>query len=190
MGNRHYRLAGVCAITALVLFLSNTSCSSTSQPSTPPPMQATLPAPEFVSGTPGSVFINPKSQAVEPASQIKVSIEVVPAGWGISAVEVQVSFDPKRLEAVSVKPGSALGANPIEGTSKIDNAKGTIIYALARQGETTAPGARGVLANLEFRGKSGASGTTKIELTKVGLSDENFQAIAGVTSDGASIVFP
>ena len=151
MGNRHYRLAGVCAITALVLFLSNTSCSNT-------------PAPELVGGTPGSVFINPKSQAVEPASQIKVSIEVVPAGWGISAVEVQVSFDPKRLEAVSVKPGSALGANPIEGTSKIDNAKGTIIYALARQGETTSPGARGVLANIEFRGKSGASGTTKIEI--------------------------
>ena len=176
MGNRHNRLASLCVIMALVLFLSNTSCSNT-------------PAPELVGGTPGSVFINPKSQAVEPASQIKVSIEVVPAGWGISAAEVQVSFDPKRLEALSVQAGDALGPKPITGVLKIDNDLGTIVYALARLGETTAPGVRGVLANIEFRGKSGATDTAKIELAKVGLSNENFAEITGVKYDGAIIVF-
>jgi len=177
MVNKLRRLNRFYAIIALTLALLTVSCGSGA------------PATESSGGTPGSVFISPKTQNAQAGSQIKVSVEVVPAAWGISGAELQVSFDPQKLEAVSIKPGSALGANTIEGMSKIDNAQGTIIYALARQGETTSPGARGVLANIEFRGKSGASGTTKIELTKVGLSDENFQAIAGVTSDGASIVF-
>jgi len=176
MGNRHNRLAGLCAIMALTLLLLSISCGK--------------PAAESVSGTPGSVFINPKSQTAKSAGQIKVSIEVIPAGWGISAAEVRVSFDPTKLEALSVQAGDALGQKPIQGVLKIDNAQGTIIYALARLGETTAPGVKGVLANLEFRGKSGATGTAKIELTRVGLSDENFQDITGVKYEGATIVFP
>ena len=175
MVNKHNRLASLGAIMALTILLAGTSCSK--------------PASESVIGTPGSVFLNPKSQNAKPSSQIKVSIEVVPANWGVSGAEIQVSFDPRSLEAVSVKPGSALGANPIEGMSKIDKAQGTIVYALARQGETTAPGTRGALVNIEFRAKTGASGAVRIELSRVGLSDENFQPIPGVTTDGASIIF-
>ena len=175
MRNRNNRLVSFGTIMTLMLFLLVISCGK--------------PATESVSGTPGSVFLNPKSQTAKPSSQIKLSIEAVPADWGISAAEVQVFFDPTKLEAVSIKAGSALGANPIEGMSRIDNGQGIIIYALARQGETKAPGASGAIANIEFRAKTGAAGTARIELTRVGLSDENFQAIAGVTSDGANIVF-
>lgn len=177
MGNRFLRPAGFSVIAVLILSLLTISCGGT-------------PATEPAGGTAGSVFINPKSQNAKAGSQIKVSIEVIPASWGVSSAEIRLSFDPQRLEAVSIKPGGALGANPIEGTSKIDNTQGTIIYALARQGETTASGARGALANIEFRTKTGAAGTARIELTGVGLADENFQAIAGLTTDGASIVFP
>ena len=178
MGNKYNRLASLFAIMALVLLLLGTSCGNTKS------------APESASGPPGSVIINPKSQAAKPASQIKVSIEIIPAGWGVSAAEVQVSFDPTKLEALSVEAGGALGTKPLLGTLKIDNDRGTIVYALARLGETPTPGVRGVLANLEFRAKSGATGTAKIELTKVGLSDENFQDITGVKYEGAVIVFP
>jgi len=217
MGNRYNRLASVCAITALMLLLLNTSCSKSGQPANPVPTQTPLPAqtatpqqtqaplpaqtaipqqiqlpiptPELVSGTPGSVFINPKSQTAGQAGQIKVGIEVIPAGWGVSAAEVQVSFDPTKLEALSIQPGEALGPKTISGAQKIDNDRGTIVYALARQGETTAPGVRGVLANLEFRGKSGATGNAKIEITGVGLSNENFEKIIGVKYEGAIVAF-
>ena len=160
----------------LMLFLVSPSCGKS--------------ATKSVSGTTGSVSLNPKSQTAKPASQIKVGIEVIPAGWGLSAAEVQVSFDPTKLEAVSVQAGGALGPKPITGVLKIDNDLGTIVYALARLGETPGPGAKGVLANLEFRGKSGATGTAKIELTKVGLTNENFEEITGVKYEGAVILFP
>ncbi len=172
------KLNRFCVIIALAMITLIISCSSGA------------PGNEPVGGAPGSVFLNPKSQTAKAGILIKVSIEVVPANWGVSGAEVQVSFDPQKLEAVSIKPGSALGANPIEGMSKIDNAQGTIIYALARQGETTAPGQKGALADIEFRAKTGAAGSARIEKSKVELSDENIQAIAGVTSEGAAIVFP
>ena len=52
------------------------------------------------------------------------------------------------------------------------------------------PGVRGVLASLEFRGNSGATGTAKIELTKVGLTDGPFEEIIGVKHDSGVIIFP
>ncbi len=178
MVNKLRRLNRFYAIIALTLALLTVSCGGGE------------PATESSGGTPGSVFISPKTQNAQAGSQIKVSVEVVPAAWGISGAELQVSFDPQKLEAVSIKPGSALGASTIEGMSKIDNAQGTITYALARQGETTAPGQMGALANIEFRAKTGAAGSASIVISKVGLSDENFQTIAGVTSEGARVVFP
>ncbi len=176
MVNRIIRAANLGMVMAIMLLLSGISCGKS--------------ASESASGTPGSVFLNPKSQTAKPAGQIKMNVEVVPAGWGVSAAEVRVSFDPTKLEAVSVQAGDALGQKPIQGVLKIDNAQGTIIYALARVGETPTPGVKGVLANLEFRAKSGATGTVKIDLTKVGLTNENFEEIIGVKYDGAVIVFP
>ena len=160
MGNRIIRTASLFSIMAVTLLVLGTSCGK--------------PAAESAGGVPGSVFLNPKSQSAKPGNQIKMSLEVVPADWGVSAFEVQISFDPAKLEALSVEAGDALGAKPILGIRKIDNAQGTIVYALARVGDTTAPGKKGVLANLVFSGKSGAAGPAKLELTKVGLTDENF----------------
>ncbi|MDO8578317.1 MAG: hypothetical protein Q7R50_03960 [Dehalococcoidales bacterium] len=91
---------------------------------------------------------------------------------------------------VAPTPGGVLGSKPLLGTLKIDNDRGTIIYALARVGETSPIGVKGVLANLEFRAKSGATGTAKIDLTKVGLTNENFEEIMGVKYEGAAVVFP
>ena len=165
-----------CMLIALALSLIAISCGGS-------------PSTGSTGGTPGSVFISPKTQNAKAGSQIKVSVEVAPGDWGVSGAEIRLSFDPQKLEAISVKPGAALGANPIQGLSKIDNSAGTIVLAIARQGETTSPGAKGALANIEFRAKTGASGTARIELKGTALSDEIFQPIAGLILDGADIIF-
>ena len=178
MANRMQRLARFYTYSIIALALSLFTVSCGGSPST-----------ESTGGTPGSVFVSPKTQNAKAGSLIKASVEVAPGDWSVSGAEIRLTFDPQKLEATSVKPGAALGANPIQGLSKINNSAGTIILALARQGETTSPGAKGALANIEFRAKTGASGTARIELRGTGLSDENFQPVSGLILNGADIIF-
>jgi len=79
MGNKYRYLAHVYAIVAMMLFFLSTSCSNDNQLANLPKTQAPLSEPQFAIGAPGSVFVNPKSQAAAPGSEINLRIEVMPA---------------------------------------------------------------------------------------------------------------
>lgn len=134
------------------------------------------------------VYLNPTFIEAQPGQELSINIEVKPSGLGVSGSEVNLSFNPGVLEAVDIKPGNFLGSSPIVGLQQVDNQGGVVRLALARVGKTAVPSPSGILATVEFKVlDSATSGTYEIELTKVGLSDENFQDITGFTIQGTSI---
>lgn len=134
------------------------------------------------------VYINPIYQEVQPEDTITVSVEIKPADLGVSAGEISLGFDPAALEATSLEPGGFLDDTPLIGLNEIDNEAGTLRLAIARVGETTAPSSPGVLAIVTFTVlETAESGTYELTLTEVRLIDQNFEDIADIPTQGASI---
>jgi hypothetical protein len=157
--------------------LLGASCGGGGEPPVTPP-----PIPEE------GVYINPTYIEATPGEELTISIEVKPSGWGVSGGEIKLAFDPDVLQAIDIEPGSFLGPSPIVGLEQLDNQAGEIRLALARVGETEVPSPAGVLATVKFKVPDSAdSGIYEIELTVVGLADENFQDISGFTVQGAII---
>lgn len=133
------------------------------------------------------VYLNPTLIEASPGEELTINIEIKPSGWGVSGGEINVVFDPDVLQAVAVEPGGFLGSSPIVGLEQLDNQAGEVRLALARVGETEVPSPSGVLAAVAFKVLDSAdSGIYEIELTVVGLADENFQDISGFTVQGAT----
>ena len=147
-----------------------------------------IPTPEWVKQPTSQVYLNPKSQHAKANEEITVNAEVAPAGWGVSAGELKLSFDAEALEAVKIKAGNLLGSNPLVGAEKIDNKAGTITYALARVGVTPAQTSQDVFATISFKVKANTKGPLKITITQVGLSNQKFDDIKGLMSEGATII--
>jgi hypothetical protein len=144
------------------------------------------PTPPSIPGE--GVYLNPTFIEAKPGQALSINIEVKPSGWGVSGGEVNLAFNPAVLKAVDVEPGNFLGSSPIVGLRQMDNQEGIARLALARVGIAAVPSPAGILATVEFRVlESATSGTYEIELTKVGLADENFQDLTGFTIQGASI---
>lgn len=134
------------------------------------------------------VYLNPPYVDAQSGQELSIKIEVKPSGWGVSGGEVNLAFNPNILQVVSIEPGNFLGPSPIIGLKQVDNQAGVVRLALARVGETAVPSLSGVLATVEFKILGSAtSGTYEIELTRVGLADENFQDITGFTIQGVNI---
>jgi hypothetical protein len=92
------------------------------------------------------------------------------------------------MSVVDIVFGDLFGANPLVGAKQIDNTLGTAKYALARVGTTTPPTSAGIFATITFTAKSTA-GTYPIDITSIGLADENFADILGtVITDGSVTV--
>lgn len=136
----------------------------------------------------GKVYLEPPSLNVQRGQELSINITVEPSGWGVSGCEVNLSFNSTVLQGVNIKVGEFLGSSPLIGLEDIDNQAGVVRLVMARVGMTTAPSPPGVLAIVYFSiSDSAAGGTYDLELTKVGLADENFQDITGFTIKGARI---
>ncbi len=98
------------------------------------------------------VYISPPFQEVSPGDPFSVDIDVEPAGLGVSAASVIISFDPGTMRVDSVEIGDFLGGNPIlaPGFPKIDNTGGTVRIDAARMGATTVPSVQGTLATIRL----------------------------------------
>ena len=168
------------ALAVSLLLVSSASCiPKTSEPG---------PLAEFVTNPTTPIFINPRTRHVLQGGEFGFNIEVMPAGWGVSAGEVTLSYDSNAFELLEVRRGDLLGTDALVGVEKIDRKSGTITYALARAGATVAPGRRGVLATVILRVKVSAKGSFRAEIVKAGLANEKFEDIKGLRVQGATII--
>jgi hypothetical protein len=134
------------------------------------------------------VYLTPTFIELQPGQALSLKIEVKPSGWGASGGEINLAFNPAVLQAVDIEAGDFFGSSPIVGLKRVDNQAGVIRLALARVGETPSSSPPGVLATVNFKvSDSATGGTYDLELTKVGLADQNFQDITSFTVQGASI---
>jgi hypothetical protein len=134
------------------------------------------------------LYINPVYLEVRPGDIVAVSLEMKPVDWGVSGAEIEIEFDPAALDATSLEPGDFLGDSPLIGLKQIDNDGGMLRLAFARVGETIAPSSPGQLASIRFEVPESAEvGAYELTPTKVCLIDQNFEEIAGIQIQGASI---
>lgn len=153
--------------------------SPASKPAPSPPQAAEPTAP---------VYLMPLSIEASPGEEFEVEVRINLEEKGISAGEISLTFDGGAMEIASIEAGDLLGANPLVGLEEIDNQAGTAKYALARMGATSVPTPPGVLAMLTLKVLDSAkSGTYELGLSKVGLSDENFEDIAGLEFQGTQV---
>ena len=135
------------------------------------------------------VSLTPASQKVHPGKDFSVTISVDPKGRGISGGELNLSFDAAVMQIAKVTAGDLLGDSPIIGIEEIDNEAGRLKYALARKGVTPVPTPKGSFASITFTVKEDAKpGEYDLVITKMGLSDENFEDITEVKTEGGKVV--
>lgn len=135
-----------------------------------------------------NIALSPSSKQVNPGEQFEVQVEVEPGKQGISAGEINLSFDSQAMQVVDIKPGTLLGERPLPGIVNIDNEAGTLNYSLARIGETITPTPASAFAIVTFQVLEAAkAGDYELTFSSVGLADENFEDIPGVRVKGASV---
>jgi len=156
-------------------------------PAETPSQDPTLLSPAPLEAPPGPrVYFLPAALDLTPGEEFEVQVVINPLGYGISSGELKLRFYPEAAAAVSIEPGSLLGADTLVGLERINNQTGTIKYALARKGQTVVPTEPGTLAVITFVSKATGRRTCGIQLTKVGLADELFEQIPNVTNSSTT----
>lgn len=171
----------VIAAVTLCLLFTTASCA----PSAMPP-----PRGDTVDGAAISVTLIPSTEEAEPGEWFEVQVAVEPGNQGISAVEINLTYEPQAMRVGSVGAGPLLGENPLQGILKVDNQTGSLSYSLARVGKTTSPTQPATFAIIKFQILESAEALNVLvfKLNRVGLADENFEDISGIEINaGASI---
>ena len=135
-----------------------------------------------------SVALALSSEEVKPGEQFEVKVQVEPGKQGVSAVEVNLSFEPQTMQVVEVKLGALLGERPLPGILNIDNEAGALSYSLARIGTTEVPTPAATFAVITFQVLNSAQpGDCELSFTSVGLANEKLDGIEDIRVKGTSV---
>ena len=130
------------------------------------------------------IDISPSGQTVSTGETFTVNIEIDPAE-PIAGAQCNLHFNSSLLNALSVSDGGMFDMW-FNGILSIDNTNGTIENIIAFDlGGTTSDS--GVFAVVTFQAKS-ASGTSYVNLSDIGISDENGSPVAVSISNGSVII--
>ena len=135
------------------------------------------------------VSVSPASQTVGPGDSFSIDIIVDPDGEWLSAGQLYFAFDASAMQVDSVTAGDLFGANYNVVGPFIDNVAGTVEYTIARQGLTTEPTPTGTFATIAMTmdGDAPQGASYTLDITDMGLSDENFAAIPGIVINDGSV---
>lgn len=159
-------LVGVLLVVAFSV--NQTKPTPTPQVSLPPQTSPTPVAQTVLSMTPNPLTVSPQS----PSS---VNIDIATGSNNVTAVQLELTFDPTVVSNVSISGGTFF-ANAIELIKKIDQKEGTITYALGISPNDTAKSGTGTVATITFT----ATGTVGTQ------SPMTFSEKTLVTASGAS----
>jgi general secretion pathway protein D len=135
---------------------------------TGPPAAAPLPSPVYL-------VMTPLPGPVSPGATFQVPI-VLNRGVDITAVPLQVTYDPAKLSLVNVVAGDFLGRDG-QAVALVhrDDGPGTVTINTSRPPGVGGMSGSGAVCVLSFQGK--ASGTTVIEITKPGAINSGQQQL-------------
>jgi hypothetical protein len=169
-------IIGLALVTVLLLFLAIRAGQNQISTQTSTPASASLP----------QTNISISQAIASPVSTFKSEIEIETGQNKVTAVQLELSYDPKALTNVNIASGSFF-PKPVVLLKKIDTTGGTISYALSSQDQKGISG-KGTIAVLTFTPIAGQSGSTQIDfLPKTQVSAENLMQSALKSTTG--IVF-
>lgn len=118
---------------------------------------------------------------------LESNITINGQGNSVSAVQIELSYDPKDLGSVDITAGTFF-KNPVELFKKIDNENGRISYALGVGLDEKGVSGVGIVARVSFS-KLRTSGTTSISflpkslVSSQGISQSVLKSATGTTFD-------
>jgi len=151
-----------------------------------PPSNAVIPVYQAtLSLAPNPVVISP-SQIAAPSS---VAIVLDSGGQKATAVQVELSYDPKVLTNVDVKAGPFFD-NPVELIKKIDTTNGRISYAVGISPAGVEKQGTGTVATITFTANTQIAKVTQIQFQpKTLVTAAGIQTSILKSSTGTSILF-
>lgn len=134
-----------------------------------------------------SIILSPNPLAVQGTSG-SVEVVVDTEENSLTAVQLEMSYDPSYLTNVSVVPGDFF-PDPISLLDSVDTQNGRITYALGITPAQTPVQGQGVVATVNFNVIPGAAGETQIELLpKTIVTQEGVQASVLKNTTGTTLV--
>lgn len=142
-----------------------------------------------------AVVLVPSSSSVAVGHTVTLDVQIQNV-TDLYGVEVRLSFDPMRLRVqdamayqtgVQIQPGTF--PNPADGfvaVNSVDNAAGTIVYAITLLAPAAPVSGSGTLARIVFEGVSG--GSASVIFTSVSLLNNLTQPIAASTGNATITV--
>jgi len=126
---------------------------------------------------------------VSAGETFTLNVVVNPQQYGITAGDVELSFDPDVLEAIDIQPGLLMGSDVLMAKRTIDNTNGKLRLATGREGALSSiPTTQGTLATAELKVQDGASPqTVTVTISFIGLADQDFLEVAGITTTSATV---
>lgn len=183
MSNRTLSLIIVLLIVTVVLLY--VALQSPSRPSSTP---QTSPSPIPTPAEQSILRLMPNPLTISsPSGQISVEVE---SGTNkITAVQLELSFDPTKVTGMTITPGPLL-ENPIVLFNSIDVKKGTASYALGISPTGAAKAGSGVVATIRVQTALRSNEQTTIEvLPKSLVTAEGINSSVLKTSLGTTILF-
>lgn len=116
--------------------------------------------------TPGGKSPNASSLlSIKKLTSSSVSVTIDTSGKPVTAVQIELSYDPQILTNVSITPGNFF-TNPLILSSKVDPANKTIFLALAVSPQQQSPSGQGTIATISFTPNLGISTQTALQFTQ------------------------
>lgn len=173
-------------IAGIAVFIAMSPKNETPQPSG---LQQPTPAPNVAFTT---LSLLPNSLTIStPSASVDVSIDTKTNK--VTAVQLEISYDPKKLTNVDIVAPSSGGffENPIVLLKKIDEKKGLISFALAISASQTAKMGTGNVATISFTSLITPPGQTEIKvLPETLVTAEGISSSVLKSSSGTTIIVP
>lgn len=169
-------------VTAILVYTAVTP----KQPSKITPPAKTQTAPVVLSQT--TLTLSPALLSLSSNSG-SLNVVIDSGNNKITAVQLELSYDPKALTAVDIQPGPFLD-KPITLIKTIDDKNGKISYALGISPTATAKNGQGSVATITFSSAQQTGQTTQITFSpKTLVTAEGANSSVLKAMSGAAIVF-
>lgn len=148
-------ISGLVLVTVVLFVIAlKSNQQSTQAPSTSTPSTATQPSPT-VSMAHSVLSLSPNPVTVVPGVQGKVDVNIDTSDNAVTAVQLEIAYDPKVLSNVQVTPGS-LFQNSIALINKNNPTTGRFTYAFGRTPSQEPVSGKGAVATISFTAKASA----------------------------------
>jgi len=122
-----------------------------------------------------NIYLSPNPLTIT-SNQSSVNIQLDSKENNLTAVQLELSYNPKALTNVDIKPSDFFN-NPVILARKVDSVNGKIILALASQPAETSTQKVGTIAIITFNSKLGSGQKTEIQPT-----GKNLVAASGINN--------